>query len=256
MISEIVFKNEKAVQIENEVIKVIVIPSIGGKLASIYRKDKSFELLFQNKDEKYRKPKLYSAFSEYDASGFDDAFPTIDESKIIFKSREVICPDHGEIWSATFQYEIQGEKLILTYTSLILDYSYKKIFHIEGENVLISYEIENFGEEQFPCIWAMHCLVRCEEDMEIIFPNGTKEVINVLDSKFLGRTGTIHNYPVTLSANGDKFFLNKVMKASSKNYEKYYVNGRLEEGYCGIYYPSKDVNYKVYFNKKKIARAS
>jgi hypothetical protein len=34
--------------------------------------------------------------------------------------------------------------------------------------------------------------------------------------------------------------------------EKYYVNGKVKEGMAGAYYPSKDVTYKVYFDKEKL----
>ena len=77
------FKKCHSINLENEVLRTIILPSMGGKVASIYRKDKDFELLYQNKEDVYRKPKIYDDFSEYDTSGFDDTFPTIDSISII-----------------------------------------------------------------------------------------------------------------------------------------------------------------------------
>jgi galactose mutarotase-like enzyme len=252
MICETIFKSCSAVILENDCVKVIVLPPIGGKIASIYRKDKEFELLFQNKDNKYRVPKLYESFGEYDASGFDDAFPTIDECEVLYDGNKVLYPDHGEIWSANFSYEIDNETLVLRYTSLILKYNYKKTIYLEDDKIKVKYEIENYGDKEFPCIWAMHCLVRCENDMELLFPKDTKQVLNVHKSNLLGNVGQVHPYPIAVDQKGESVNLNKVYSKDANKCEKYYVNGRVNEGYCGAFYPSKKVNYKVYFDKEKL----
>lgn len=252
MIKERLFKGSSAVQLENELLRVIILPSIGGKVASIYKKDKNFELLFQNKKDHYAKPSLYAPFEEYDAAGFDDAFPTIDSCMVTFNNKEILYPDHGEIWSGEFQYKIMGEQVYLEYNSQILDYEYTKTFSLEGETLVCKYKILNTGDDSFPFIWAFHCLVRCEEDMELFFPQGTKEVVAVQNSSILGPVGTIHTYPITRNLQGETCFLNKVLPASSRSTKKYYVNGMVDEGSCGIYYPKQDIHYTIHFDKEKL----
>jgi len=252
MIKEMLFKGSSAVKLENELLSVIVLPSIGGKVASIYKKDKNFELLFQNKEDHYTKPSLYKAFEEYDAAGFDDAFPTIDSCIVSYNNKEILYPDHGEIWSGEFQYKMEGELLYLEYHSQILDYEYTKTLSLEGENLVCRYSILNTGNDSFPFIWAFHCLVKCEEDMELFFPRGTEKVITVQNSNMLGAVGTIHTYPITRNLQGEAYSLNRVLPASFQNTEKYYVSGMVQEGSCGIYYPNQDVRYTLYFDKKKL----
>ncbi|NOH16629.1 DUF5107 domain-containing protein [Clostridium cochlearium] len=252
IIKEIKHKNIEALQLENHIIKIIVIPSLGGKIASFYRKDKDFELLYENKYEKYIKPNLYDFFEKYDASGFDDAFPTIDTCKVKYGEEEIIYPDHGEIWTGNFNYQIVEDKIILTYTSKILDYSYEKKTYIEDDKLIINYKIINKGKYNLPCIWAMHCLVKCEEDMEIIFPKGCSKILNVHDSEYLGTIGKVHSYPKTISCKGDIYYLNRVFPKSYNKTEKYYVKGELQEGKCGIYYPSKKILYSIDFPKEKL----
>lgn len=252
MISEICFKGCRALRLENDKLRVIILPSIGGKIASIYRKDKDFELLFQNKENTYRKAKIYDSFELFDASGFDDAFPSIDTCKVNYNGKEIIYPDHGEIWSASFNYEIHDERIVLTYDSVILKYHYKKVVYIKDSAVINEYEIINYGNEEFPCIWAMHCLVRCEEDMQVILSKNANKVLNVCESKYLGKVGQIHSYPETIDVNGEPFRLDRVLSPASNNYNKYYINGEVEEGFCGIYYPSKNIYYNVYFDKVKL----
>ncbi|WP_242949646.1 DUF5107 domain-containing protein [Clostridium pasteurianum] len=121
------FKNMNSITLENDLLKVIIIPDLGGKLVSIYNKSSNFELLFQNKEDSYKKPELNSDFGSFDASGFDDAFPTIDISKINYQGQEILYPDHGEIWSSPFDYRFIDDYLELTFSSRILPYNYKKL---------------------------------------------------------------------------------------------------------------------------------
>jgi galactose mutarotase-like enzyme len=252
MILETEFKNCKAIQLENEDLRVVVLPYLGGKIASLYKKDKDFELVYQNKEEVYRKAKVYDNFAEFDASGFDDAFPSIDEGMVKFKNNKVLYPDHGEIWTGTFDFNIVGDTVELYFTSTILSYNYKKIIFLNENLLEIKYEIVNTGKENLPCIWAAHYLVNCHEDMELILPESTDLAMNVCKSKHLGEIGDLHSYPITKDCYGNEYRLDKVFPHSANKYEKYYICNPISEGKCGIYYPHKDVAYLLHFDKEKL----
>lgn len=252
MVNNTQFKGCNAIQMDNDELKIVILPSIGGKIASIYKKDKDFELLFQNKAEEYKKPRIYEDFAIYDASGFDDAFPIIDECTVRCGEMNVMFPDHGEIWSSDFEYTIAEERVVLRYISKILPYSYEKTIYLKSNFVVIEYSITNNGEYALPCIWAMHCLMNCEEDMEIIFPHGTSEITNVLKSNYLGEVGQSHTYPVTKDIKGNDYYLNRIFKKSSMKMEKYYVKGKVKHGYCGVVYPSRDISVNIHFDKNKL----
>ncbi len=104
-ITELNFKGEKALCLENEKARVLLLPGLGGKIASFCHKDEDFELLFQHKDSYYRRPTPYGEFAAFDASGFDECFPNIDQSQEIYGDREVVYPDHGDLWFRQFDYE-------------------------------------------------------------------------------------------------------------------------------------------------------
>ncbi|MBU3188136.1 DUF5107 domain-containing protein [Clostridium bowmanii] len=252
MIYKDTFKGIESIVLENKILKIVVLPSLGGKIASIYNKEKDFELLFQNKNNEYTHPKLYDDFAEFDASGFDDAFPTIDSSEVTYSGGKIIYPDHGEIWSSSFDYKLSAGQIELFLQSSILPYYYKKIISLSDENLNITYHVENTGTESFPCIWAMHCLVNCEENMDLNFPAATTEILNVQDSINLGVENTPHQYPITKNISDQDYYLNKAGKKSSNNTEKYYVNGEVTEGKCSIFYPDHNILYSINFDKDKM----
>ncbi|QUI24489.1 DUF5107 domain-containing protein [Vallitalea pronyensis] len=246
------FKGTKAIEMENDQIKVVILPEIGGKIASFYHKHKQFELLYQNKYDVYKKANTYDVFSEYDASGFDDCFPSIDAETVYYGDQEVKYPDHGEIWSAAFDYVIEDNHIKMAFTSTILPYQFEKVIRVEGYSLLIDYTITNHGNSILYGLWAMHCLIHCKEDMLIQFPENTKEIINVSPSTILGDVGTIHPYPMTETLKGEKYPLNKVCPKSANKCEKYYIKDQITEGTCGVFYPEDDVRYTVKFDKEKL----
>lgn len=252
MIYKNTFKNMNSITLENNELKIAVIPSLGGKLVSLYNKLSKFELLFQNKENEYKKPELNSDFASFDASGFDDAFPTIDSSKVQYEGKEILYPDHGEIWSSSFDYRIIDGYLELACSSSILPYTYKKLIHLENDTVKIKYNIVNKSNSPFPCIWAMHCLVNCSEDIEISFPKNTTEIINVHDSDILGKKNLIHSYPITKTLDNKDYRLDRIGSSSLNKTEKYYVNGIVNEGECSIYYPGNSSLFTINFDKDKL----
>lgn len=252
MIDWIKYKGLDGIQLENNVLRIVILPELGGKIASFYRKDKDFELLFQHKEERYRLPTLYDPFSSFDASGFDDAFPTIDAGMVKLNGKKVDYPDHGELWSSHMQTKLIGEKAEFFYASEILPYHYKKTAALRGDSLSLEYEITNTGAMDLPCIWAMHCLVRCEEDMELMFPPDTREVINVLDSKVLGEVGRVHPYPVTTDLQDNEYALNRISKRETMKMEKYYVRGKVKQGTCGVNYPSQHVRFDIHFDPEQL----
>lgn len=245
------FKGEEALVLENHSLRVTILPRIGGKVASFYHKSKDFELLFQNRQPSYAKANLYDDFSQFDASGFDDAFPCIDPGAVSLKGKDVLYPDHGEIWSGEFECKKHDEHTVdLYYKSKILSYTYYKQLSLEDECLRINYKIKNTGIDPFPCIWTMHCLIRCEKDMELLFPKYTERIENALDSTRLGAKGTVHSFPITKSIAGESYMLNRILPATANHMEKYYVKGRVSEGRCGAYYPAENITFTVSYDKE------
>ena len=247
-ISKGVLKKIESIDIENDKIKVTILPELGGKFASIYSKETNFELLFQNKDEEYRIPELGDDFAAYDASGFDDAFPNIDPERKVVEGRKIHYPDHGEIWTKKFDYKICGDELRLVCVGKVFNHKYEKTINVNGNDIGIKYMITNKDEISVPCFWTMHCLVNCMDDMIVEFPKGTDKVVNVQDSAFLGEAGNIHRYP----RSEEGFELNKVLPASAMDTEKYYCVGKVENGECGIIYPSANTKFGVEFDPDEL----
>jgi galactose mutarotase-like enzyme len=249
---EFKFKNTAAVEIENEYISIIVLPKIGSKIASIFSKKKEFEFLFQNKADKYQKAEFGADFAAYDCSGFDDCFPNIDQSKLLINSQAYLYPDHGEIWSAEFDYQIKEGKIILDYHSPYFKYDYHKTIELEKNRIRLNYRIKNNLKTAFPAIWTLHCLLNYEKNLKLNFPPDLKKVINVQQSDYLGDKGTEHSFPITKDKFGENYRLNRVNNRDGILTEKYYSSEEISNGKVSVYYPVQNTEFIIKYDPDKL----
>ncbi|MDF2538950.1 MAG: Uncharacterized protein K0S76_1971 [Herbinix sp.] len=247
------YKNVKALRMENSKLSLTILPAQGGKTVSIYHKLKDFELLYVNTSENVSSNQLGNSFSEGDACGFDDAFPSIDEGLVVIDDNKYHYPDHGEIWTApmnayvvTTEEDEEQQEIVLSYGSRILPYHYEKRISLKEETVTYHYHIINTGDFDFPCLWAFHCLVHYEEDMQLIYPAETKEFFNAMYSPQLKEEGLIY------SIDNGNYDFHRVPAIDSKTMVKYYLQNDVSEGRCGYHYPSKGVTCNIIYDETKL----
>lgn len=234
-----------SMKIENTRLKIEFNPQLGGKIISFYDKEREFEFAAQ-KGRTLKKILPADDFSAY-AFGMDDAFPNIDQELVKWEGRNIFYPDHGEIWKAEFQVKSRTiSSVSLCWESVSLGYQYHKQMSVIDNSLYIQYCIKNLTDDNLPCIWTWHGLMRYEEDMEIIFPAETFYFRNVLEGSVLGNEGKIYPSENTV------YDFAKVPKEDSKSMIKFYAEGRVTEGRCGFYYPSSNVACILEYDKQML----
>src|SRR5689334_13003801 len=88
-----------AISLDNEKVRAVFVPELGGKMVSLVRIASGHEFLLQPQDvgRKYGRPRYGDKMEDFDASGFDECFPTILACKDPLDPN-VLLPDHGELW--------------------------------------------------------------------------------------------------------------------------------------------------------------
>ena len=245
-IEEIPWKNLQGIRMENEVLSVVILPVLGGKIASLYRKDRDFELVSQYAEDRYRIPEFGSDFSEYDASGLDDTFPNISAAEVELDGEKFVYPDHGEIWSSSFETELLEDGVRLFFRSPFFDYEYEKKVYLRGGSVYLEYEICSRNTRPLPCIWTFHGLMRYEEDMELLYGNDVRRFRNVFESYELGKVDII--YP----RENNVYDFGSVPDKHSMTMVKYYSEDKVKDGFCGYRYPSHRLECKYHYDPEKL----
>jgi hypothetical protein len=241
---------ENAYYMENDLIKLCILPEIGAKIASIYYKPEDFEVLFQPSKNEYIVPSYDKDFALFDTSGADEMFPTIDPCNYPFNPN-IILPDHGELWSIEWETTKYNHKLISKVNGIKLNYTFRRIIELYDNTIRLNYEVKNNEKTPIYGLWAFHGLLNGDEDSKIILEK-TNKVINVHNSVVLGNKGNIHNFPVTTDINGVKYDLSKIHSGSLAKSEKFYVYDRVNKGKASISLCHNKLLYNIKFPKEKV----
>lgn len=159
-----------------------------------------------------------------------------------------------ESFTANFQVlDYTKDFLKIGWESPNFSYRYEKEMCLTGNSLRMHYYITNIGEDELPAIWTWHGLMRYEEDMEILLPEGTRQCRNVLAEDNLGKPDTIYPYenPVYNFA--------KVPPADSKTAVKYYIEPEAVMDKpvsmpvcCGFLYPSQKMRCLLHYDAGKL----
>ena len=90
----------KSVTMENDFLKVVLIPSHGAKLVSLFNKRSKHEWLVQPDGDLPKRIPSRANFHNYSMFGWDEMFPTVLSCPypIPGKFYKKELPDHGEVW--------------------------------------------------------------------------------------------------------------------------------------------------------------
>jgi len=180
-IKEAAYRNLKSIQVENEVLRIVILPERGANIASIVYKPTNREWLWQSV-EPYKLPPYGASFAEYDMSGFDDCFPTVSECLYPESPWENIkIPCHGELWTLPWECKIAKNRREVeceTY-GVRLPYYFKKVVTLCNNKIKILYTVRNLSPFPLKVIWAAHPLIAVAPGMKILLPRGTTVIDDI-----------------------------------------------------------------------------
>ncbi len=167
------------ITLENEFLRIEMIPELGSKITSMYHKGLDWEYLDRS-GKSYRGRTYDMPFSETETDGFDECFPSI--SRTAYPEapwKDIVIPDHGEICMVPARFRILNlptEKIaVVTVTNGVrFPYEFERIVCLDNESVKIEYRVTNCTAYEFPYLYAAHPLFRPVPGMIIELPPGTQ----------------------------------------------------------------------------------
>ena len=234
--------------LDNGRIRASVLPELGGKISSLVRAATVREFLRQPSQP--LQAAVYGArFESYDASGFDECFPTIAACEYpggSFNGLEL--PDHGELWSSRWQFEIHGEELWLAVIGRRLPYIFRECIRLEYEAIVLRYELESVTDAPFHYLWSAHPLLKVDPGCRIVLPEDVNEMmVESSRNQRLGKSGDSKRWPRARLADGSETDLNILGDPSRRTADKLFTP-RLSNGACALYYPESNESISFHFN--------
>jgi len=248
-----VYKDVDSVILENEFLRVNILPEWGSKTASIIHKQSGSELLWQNPEPRFRKSSYGTPYPDGDKSGFDEMFPSIKpgfSEDPPWNGTEI--PDHGEVWSIPWNSGVNGDSLLMDVDGVRFPYHLRKEVSLNGGTIHYAYTATNKSAHPFPYIWAAHPLFNTVPGMVFRVPEGMNRIVNAEPGKPLGGYGKELSFPLCSTEDGSELDLSVVPDKSETGYQKYYFKKPVSEGWCEIFNPDNHLTVRLSFPKEKV----
>lgn len=243
--------------IENDHVRAEFIPSVGGKMISLKDQDTGYEFLLpsQQPDGGYRQPLYAGTFEDYDTSGFDECFPTVEASAYPSMGEEpghgaVVFPDHGELWSQPWDVRVSEDEIVLSARGVRWNYEFTKRIRLEGNRLQIGYTLVNRASSAF-FVWSAHPLLEVSVGARIILPVSVKSMLlNSSSDDLFGKNGDILSWPHLDSADPSMDY--SIIPNRSAGVATKCFTDQLVEGSAALYDPSADESFLFEFDPKHI----
>ena len=224
--------------LENEALRAVILPELGGKIASLVSRKTGREFLLQHPDRPYRRARYADSMVDYDISGFDECLPTISACSYPEPPfTGVMMPDHGEVWALPWKHEIRDEELTLEVAGVHLPYVFRRKIRLADSAVELDYEITNAGSKPFKYLWSAHPLLGVEAGAEIVLPGDVRELLVDYSARQRFEVGATIPWPHALSRDGKLVAANMISGPEQKTADKLF-SPRLSQGYCGLRFPA------------------
>lgn len=252
-IDELEQHTSSVVELENEELKLALIPAMGGKMLTLQRKETGTQFLHQAEIDltDYRRPEKEEAFLPPFSSGFDECFPNVSASIYRFKGQDVKLPDHGELWTQAWNFDHKKDEILLWTRGQKLNYRFAKHIQLSGASVEITYELECLEEVPFDYIWSAHPLLDIAEGDELLLPDEINEmVLNWSSDPAAGSFGDTVQWPKILG-NDSNIDFNYVRNRSADMAIKLFSD-RLSQGKAGLYKKQTDESLMFSFDVNQV----
>lgn len=164
--------------LSNSKLEIAVVPELGGKIISIKNLETGREWMWHPAGGM----KLFlnhfgDDFSNSPLVGVDECLPTI--ARCTWQGRNL--PDHGELWTSA--WDVDGEQwrsgVIKTRVSLkVSPFVFHRTIALLGNEILLSYQLDNKSHAEEPYLWAMHPLLDLKSGDRLELPASTRALIN------------------------------------------------------------------------------
>jgi hypothetical protein len=222
--------------LDNGVLRVVVLPEIGGKVWQITDLATGRDLIWHNDRLRPHSLPLGTSYDDNFVGGWDELFPN-DEPEMIAGEP---YPDHGELWTAPWRYEPQPAddgapaRVVLTATGAVSGCRFTKMLELapRARHLVIRHVIENTANRSLPFLWKQHLPVALEGHERVDVP-ARKSYIEDFGTPRGGRTGVTYDWPHLRTDSGDVLDMRATLESESGVAEFQYLT-ELTAGWCAV----------------------
>lgn len=245
------YRDIRTVILENELIRIVIMPDLGAKIWQITYKPRGKDLLWQNPRLRPQRLPFHTVYDDQFFGGWDELFPNDLPEKI----GEETYPDHGEIWTLPWRYAVEKsepEEAVLklwTETPISNCRVEKTISLRQGEaKIRFRHRIANNGTGTLPYMWKLHAAMAVDEHSRIDLPAANVYMEHFGDTR-VGATGQTYAWPYALDGEGNRHDMRNVLPASSGRSEFQYATDTTE-GWCALTHTKDKIGFALAYDRE------
>lgn len=185
----------RALTLENELLRVTVVPDVGAKIHELFYKPLGRDLLYHHPRVELRAPVFGVSVDNWWTGGIDEALPTGHPCTVEGEN----LPFLGEAWSLPWEFEQTGDaELHLSRCGVITPFRIERRMSLDADSPVLRqrHRITNIGVDPFHFIWGIHPGVPIGPATRIQIP-GTIGVIAESEPRDrLGSRGDEYSWPL------------------------------------------------------------
>jgi hypothetical protein len=244
MINETRYQGFSAVEIETDLLKVIVLPELGGKIISVLNKKSGFDFAFINPFTGVVK---YPYDVEYLTSdcGIGDLLPSIGVgyyTDIPWKG--IPLPDKGEIWTQPLETTLLSTGLEQKTYGVRFPYHFARKLEVCKNVVTLDYTLENLCPFDLKYLWSLQPHLRISGKMEIVVSGTPSFYVDWSKNYAFETQERLYDWPIARPKNRNKEIDFSRIETMTGDAEKLYLTG-FDQGSVSLLY--KDEGEKVTF---------
>ncbi|MBB5316943.1 aldose epimerase family protein [Tunturibacter empetritectus] len=217
--------------LQNELLRIEVLPSFGGKISSLASMRTGEEFLLPPLNG-YHPASPNADFSQSDGGGFDECLPSVARSESIADEHPI--PDHGDLWRQRWQVDSQNAAITLHVDAVSRPLRLTRKISLKGSSVILDYDLFNRSNSPTTWLWSAHPLLRVDAGDHIVLPNGINELSVEYSAGNLFRTDSSIAWPLAKSTSGAIVDLSEVADKDGVTAHKLFARiGNL--GWGGLY---------------------
>lgn len=242
------YRGFRALVLENRLLRVVVLPELGGKIWSIVYKPRDREMLWHHPRVAPRPAPFGARYDDWFCGGWDELFPN--DAPVTINGEPY--PDHGEIWSMPADWEIVAASpdeatILLRSAGTVTTARFEKEITLRADDarLRLRYRIRNDGPAPIDFLWKLHPAVRMGERARIDLPAGR----TVIDAGFAGEFGALDfTWPYATGADGTPVDMRLTPPVSALTARFFYAR-ELTDGWCAITDLDEQIGFGLAFDR-------
>ncbi|WP_158790912.1 DUF4432 family protein [Granulicella sp. L60] len=183
----------KKLSLENDLLRVEVLPSIGGKIVS-FQSIRTGEEFLLPPINPYNHVSGTAEFSESDGGGFDECLPSVASCESTAGLAAIA--DHGDLWRQPWEIDSQDGAIVLHADATSRSLRLTRSASLHGANLLLDYELVNLSDEPTSWLWSAHPLLRVAAGDRILLPHTVQKVCVEYSAGGVLEENSFINWPI------------------------------------------------------------